>query len=157
MPVVVVQPVQQMASPDLRLGEPEGLEIGDAALVVGDRLADGLLGLPAPEGRQEVPPGSSERVPGPSSIGLLGAPRPEDCRAVLQVPQGRRDNRQSARFTRSDRWSITEDGKLRLPKIGHVQAKWTRNLTLTLAQLGSVRGGLAAVARPVGDEAVQPV
>ena len=33
-----------------------------------------------------------------------------------------------ARFTRSDRWSITQDGKLRLPKIGDLKVKWTRDL-----------------------------
>ncbi|MFD7275917.1 RNA-guided endonuclease InsQ/TnpB family protein [Streptomyces sp. NPDC059862] len=42
--------------------------------------------------------------------------------------KSRKDNRQSARFTRSDRWSITEDGRLRLPKIGDVRVKWTRDL-----------------------------
>jgi putative transposase len=42
--------------------------------------------------------------------------------------KSRKDNRQAARFTRSDRWSITEDGKLRLPKIGDLKVKWTRDL-----------------------------
>ncbi|GAA3370322.1 RNA-guided endonuclease TnpB family protein [Streptomyces sannanensis] len=42
--------------------------------------------------------------------------------------KSRKDNRQAARFTRSDRWSITEDGKLRLPKIGGLKVKWTRDL-----------------------------
>ncbi|MCX5406990.1 transposase [Streptomyces sp. NBC_00335] len=40
----------------------------------------------------------------------------------------RRDSRQTARFTRSDRWSITEDGLLRLPKIGDIEVKWSRDL-----------------------------
>ena len=39
-----------------------------------------------------------------------------------------KDNRQTARFTRSDRWSITADGKLRLPKIGDVRVRWSRSL-----------------------------
>jgi putative transposase len=42
--------------------------------------------------------------------------------------KGKKDNRQSARFTRSDRWSITEDRRLRLPKVGDVRVKWTRDL-----------------------------
>ena len=42
--------------------------------------------------------------------------------------KSRKDNRQTARFTRSDRWSITESGRLRLPKIGDVRVKWTRDL-----------------------------
>lgn len=48
----------------------------------------------------------------------------------VQPPRfkSKRDNRQSARFTKSDRWSITEDGRLRLPKIGDVRVKWTRDL-----------------------------
>ncbi|MER7465710.1 RNA-guided endonuclease TnpB family protein [Streptomyces sp. NPDC097981] len=48
----------------------------------------------------------------------------------VQPPRfkSRKDNRQSARFTKSDRWSITEDGRLRLPKIGDVRVKWTRDL-----------------------------
>jgi putative transposase len=42
--------------------------------------------------------------------------------------KSKKDNRQTARFTRSDRWSITHDGRLRLPKIGDVWVKWTRDL-----------------------------
>ncbi|MEV7615540.1 RNA-guided endonuclease TnpB family protein [Streptomyces sp. NPDC089799] len=48
----------------------------------------------------------------------------------VQPPRfkSRKDSRQAARFTKSDRWSITEDGRLRLPKIGDVRVKWTRDL-----------------------------
>ncbi|MGW4158074.1 RNA-guided endonuclease InsQ/TnpB family protein [Streptomyces sp. NPDC004788] len=42
--------------------------------------------------------------------------------------KSRKDSRQSARFTKSDRFSITEKGRLRLPKIGDVRVKWTRVL-----------------------------
>ncbi|OEV05148.1 RNA-guided endonuclease InsQ/TnpB family protein [Streptomyces oceani] len=42
--------------------------------------------------------------------------------------KSRKDNRQSARFTRSDRWAITEGSRLRLPKIGDLKVKWTRDL-----------------------------
>jgi putative transposase len=42
--------------------------------------------------------------------------------------KSRKDNRQTARFTRSDRWSITDDGRLRLPKIGEIRVRWTRDL-----------------------------
>jgi putative transposase len=42
--------------------------------------------------------------------------------------RSRRDNRQTARYTRSDRWTITESGKLRLPKVGEVKVKWSRSL-----------------------------
>ncbi|MFJ8313247.1 MULTISPECIES: RNA-guided endonuclease InsQ/TnpB family protein [unclassified Streptomyces] len=42
--------------------------------------------------------------------------------------KSRKDHRQTARFTRSDRWSITETGKLRLPKIGDLEVTWSRDL-----------------------------
>src|SRR5690606_19857295 len=42
--------------------------------------------------------------------------------------RSRKDNRQTARYTRSDRWSITKGGKLRLPQVGDVQVKWSRRL-----------------------------
>jgi putative transposase len=37
-------------------------------------------------------------------------------------------NRQAVRFTKAARFSITEDGKLRLPKIGDVEVRWSREL-----------------------------
>jgi putative transposase len=40
----------------------------------------------------------------------------------------RKDNRQTARFTVSDRFKLLDDGRLRLPKIGDVRVKWTRDL-----------------------------
>ncbi|MFC9292726.1 RNA-guided endonuclease InsQ/TnpB family protein [Streptomyces sp. NPDC057011] len=42
--------------------------------------------------------------------------------------KSRKDNRQSVRFTSSDRFKILDGGKLRLPKIGDVRVKWTRDL-----------------------------
>lgn len=42
--------------------------------------------------------------------------------------RSRRDNRQTARYTRSDKWAITETGKLRLPKVGEVRVRWSRQL-----------------------------
>lgn len=42
--------------------------------------------------------------------------------------KSRKDSRQTARFTHSDRWSVTTEGRLRLPKIGDVRVKWTRDL-----------------------------
>jgi putative transposase len=40
----------------------------------------------------------------------------------------RKDNRQSIRFTANARWSITDSGKLNLPKIGAVKVTWSRTL-----------------------------
>jgi putative transposase len=42
--------------------------------------------------------------------------------------KSKRDNRQAARYTRSDRWSVTGTGRLRLPKIGDVPVRWSREL-----------------------------
>lgn len=42
--------------------------------------------------------------------------------------RSRRENRQTARYTRSDRWSITSTGRLRLPKVGDVEVRWSRAL-----------------------------
>nr|WP_232789461.1 transposase [Streptomyces jeddahensis] len=36
--------------------------------------------------------------------------------------------RQSIRFTANARWSITKGGKLRLPKIGDIEVRWSREL-----------------------------
>ncbi len=42
--------------------------------------------------------------------------------------RSKRDNRQAIRFTRNARFSITTGGKLRLPKIGDVPVRWSRDL-----------------------------
>ncbi len=51
----------------------------------------------------------------------LGAPR----------FKSRKDHRQSVRFTANARWSITDAGRLSLPKIGAVKVKWSRPLPVT--------------------------
>ncbi|MEV0375915.1 RNA-guided endonuclease TnpB family protein [Streptomyces sp. NPDC050636] len=58
-----------------------------------------------------------------SKTGKRKGPRVEPPRR-----KSRKDNRQTARFTISDRFKIAQDGKLRLPKIGDVRVKWTREL-----------------------------
>jgi putative transposase len=42
--------------------------------------------------------------------------------------RSRKDHRQSIRFTRNARFSVTPAGKLRLPKIGDVPVRWSRDL-----------------------------
>ncbi|WP_330301610.1 MULTISPECIES: RNA-guided endonuclease InsQ/TnpB family protein [unclassified Streptomyces] len=42
--------------------------------------------------------------------------------------KSRKDRRQSIRFTANARWSITDNGRLNLPKIGAVKVKWSRTL-----------------------------
>ncbi|MFI6655908.1 RNA-guided endonuclease InsQ/TnpB family protein [Streptomyces sp. NPDC050523] len=45
--------------------------------------------------------------------------------------KSRKDNRQSIRFTANARWTITDHGRLNLPKIGAVKVKWSRTLPTT--------------------------
>jgi putative transposase len=45
--------------------------------------------------------------------------------------KSRKDNRQSIRFTANARWSITDTGRLNLPKVGEVKVKWSRTLPTT--------------------------
>ncbi len=42
--------------------------------------------------------------------------------------RSRRDNRQTARYTRSDAFRVAPSGKLRLPKVGEVVVRWSRDL-----------------------------
>ncbi|MBN6058621.1 transposase, partial [Nonomuraea sp. RK-328] len=42
--------------------------------------------------------------------------------------RSRKDNRQAIRFTKNARFAITPGGKLRLPKIGDVPVRWSRDL-----------------------------
>jgi putative transposase len=42
--------------------------------------------------------------------------------------RSRKDNRQAIRFTKNSRFQILANGKLRLPKIGDVQVRWSRDL-----------------------------
>jgi putative transposase len=43
-------------------------------------------------------------------------------------PKSRKDRRQSARFTANARFMVLPNGKLRLPKIGDVEIRWSRSL-----------------------------
>ncbi|WP_217163296.1 RNA-guided endonuclease TnpB family protein [Streptomyces sp. AC512_CC834] len=45
--------------------------------------------------------------------------------------KSRKDARQSVRYTANARWSITDGGRLCLPKIGAVKVKWSRTLPST--------------------------
>ncbi|MFG1853316.1 RNA-guided endonuclease InsQ/TnpB family protein [Actinomadura geliboluensis] len=42
--------------------------------------------------------------------------------------RSRKDHRQAIRFTRNARFAITAGGKLRLPKVGDVRVRWSREL-----------------------------
>ncbi|MFE1596277.1 RNA-guided endonuclease InsQ/TnpB family protein [Nocardia sp. NPDC058705] len=57
-------------------------------------------------------------VTGKRQGGKLGPPR----------FRSRKDNRQSIRFTRNARFVVTSGAKLRLPKVGDVAVRWSRDL-----------------------------
>ncbi|XVU23197.1 RNA-guided endonuclease InsQ/TnpB family protein [Actinoplanes sp. CA-054009] len=42
--------------------------------------------------------------------------------------RSRKDNRQTIRFTRNARFKVLDNGRLRLPKIGDVRVRWSRDL-----------------------------
>ncbi|MFA3877360.1 RNA-guided endonuclease InsQ/TnpB family protein [Streptomyces sp. MMCC 100] len=53
--------------------------------------------------------------------------------------KSRKDARQSVRFTANARWSITDGGRLCLPKIGAVKVKWSRILPATPSSVTVVK------------------
>lgn len=53
--------------------------------------------------------------------------------------KSKRDNRQAVRFTANANWRITTGGKLRLPKIGDVPVKWSRDLPSTPSSVTVVK------------------
>src|SRR6266550_3908372 len=58
-----------------------------------------------------------------------GLPRPKTAELSKQViVEAKKTARQAVRFTANARWSITEGGKLRLPKIGDISVRWSRDL-----------------------------
>lgn len=42
--------------------------------------------------------------------------------------RSRKDNRQAIRFTKNSRFKVLDNGRLRLPKIGYVEVRWSRTL-----------------------------
>jgi putative transposase len=42
--------------------------------------------------------------------------------------RSRKDNRQAIRFTRNSRFRVLDNGRLRVPKIGDLSVRWSRNL-----------------------------
>ncbi|MFV2013777.1 RNA-guided endonuclease TnpB family protein, partial [Micromonospora sp. LOL_027] len=42
--------------------------------------------------------------------------------------RSRKDNRQAIRFTRNSRFTVLDNGRLRLPKIGDLAVRWSRIL-----------------------------
>jgi putative transposase len=57
-----------------------------------------------------------------------GRKGPKPREAGLPRFKSRKDRRQGIRFTRNARFAVTAGGKLRLPKIGDVPVRWSRDL-----------------------------
>jgi putative transposase len=53
--------------------------------------------------------------------------------------RSRRDSRQSLRFTRNSRFRVLDNGRLRLPKIGDVPVRWSRDLPAAPSSVTVIR------------------
>jgi putative transposase len=53
--------------------------------------------------------------------------------------RSRRDNRQAIRFTANARFRVLDNGRLRLPKIGDLDVRWSRNLPSTPSSVTVIR------------------
>ncbi|WP_119727487.1 RNA-guided endonuclease InsQ/TnpB family protein [Thermomonospora amylolytica] len=70
--------------------------------------------------------------------------------------KSRKDSRQSIRFTRNARFTVTAGGRLRLPKIGDVPVRWSRSLPSEPSSVTVVKDAagryFASFVVEVGDE-----
>jgi putative transposase len=70
--------------------------------------------------------------------------------------RSRKDSRQAIRFTRNARFTVTAGGRLRLPKIGDVPVRWSRELPSQPSSVTVIRDAagryLASFVVEVGDE-----
>ncbi|SDI45425.1 putative transposase [Actinokineospora alba] len=53
--------------------------------------------------------------------------------------RSRKDNRQTIRFTRNARFAVLDNGRLRLPKIGDVPVRWSRDLPAAPSSVTVIR------------------
>ena len=53
--------------------------------------------------------------------------------------RSRKDNRQAIRFTRNSRFRVLDNGRLRLPKIGDVEVRWSRDLPSEASSVTVIR------------------
>jgi putative transposase len=60
-------------------------------------------------------------------------------RAAAPRFRSRKDSRQAIRFTANARFRVLDDGRLRLPKIGDVQVRWSRPLPAAPASVTVIR------------------
>jgi putative transposase len=53
--------------------------------------------------------------------------------------RSRKDNRQAIRFTKNARFAVLDNGRLRLPKIGDMPVRWSRNLPAEASSVTVIR------------------
>ncbi|MER6592689.1 transposase [Micromonospora purpureochromogenes] len=76
--------------------------------------------------------------------------------------RSRKDNRQAIRFTRNSRFAVLDDGRLRLPKVGDVEVRWSRSLpsepsSVTIVKDAAGRYFASFVVTTTEDETLPPV
>ncbi|WP_063061680.1 RNA-guided endonuclease InsQ/TnpB family protein [Nocardia sienata] len=75
--------------------------------------------------------------------------------------RSRKDNRQAIRFTRNSRFAVTAGGKLRLPKIGDVPVRWSRELPSDPSSVSIVKDAtgryFASFVVQVDDQLLPPI
>ena len=76
--------------------------------------------------------------------------------------RSRKDNRQAIRFTKNSRFKVLDNGRLRLPKIGDVPVRWSRNLpseasSVTVIRDAAGRYFASFVVQTTQDETLPPV
>lgn len=75
--------------------------------------------------------------------------------------RSRKDNRQAIRFTKNSRFKVLDNGRLRLPKIGDVSVRWSRNLPAAPSSVTVIRDAagryFASFVVQVTDEPLPPV
>ncbi|MEV6984483.1 transposase [Sphaerisporangium sp. NPDC051017] len=75
--------------------------------------------------------------------------------------RSRKDNRQAIRFTKNARFCVTPGGRLRLPKIGDVEVRWSRSLPADPSSVTVVKDAagryFASFVVEVGERPLPPV
>jgi putative transposase len=75
--------------------------------------------------------------------------------------RSRKDNRQAIRFTKNSRFRVLDNGRLRLPKIGDVQVRWSRALPAQPSSVAVIKDAagryFASFVVQVTDEPLAPV
>ncbi|WP_199734090.1 RNA-guided endonuclease InsQ/TnpB family protein [Micromonospora musae] len=75
--------------------------------------------------------------------------------------RSRKDNRQAIRFTKNSRFKVLDNGRLRLPKIGDLQVRWSRSLPSEPSSVAIIRDAagryFASFVVQTTDESLPPV